>query len=370
MYCHNCGYELDDSAIYCERCGVKLKKKDITKSVDHSLSYSEALSRYYDLEYDLEEINEKISTLSSKEALLEKLKRTREVKHSQLQQVQREMEEEKKDYQDLLKFSFAKIKAKLTGDVEEKKRKEHEEYLKALTNYEYVQKEYEELQDNIDDLQKEIADLHKLEAKKPEIVDEIDKLLEQLTEGKTTNTLDELVDNYQKVKTDFNQAKEIEDRFKQAESLVGKAEDHLQSAAQSMRSADSLGTWDTFLGGGIFVDGMKHGRLNEAKQDINQAQTLLSRAKDYVDIIDDLYIEFEVPNFFTDVFFDGFFFDMFRNAKISRTRQRVEEALYHLSQNRNKLMDYVNQWGQKKTDLISQINHIRKEIRTEREKLL
>ncbi|MEJ2249895.1 MAG: hypothetical protein P8Y97_09570 [Candidatus Lokiarchaeota archaeon] len=151
---------------------------------------------------------------------------------------------------------------------------------------------------------------------------------------------------------------------------MGEAANYLESATKRLRSADNLGTWDTFLGGGIFVDGMKHGRLQSARQDINQAQTLLSRAKDYVDVIDDIYINFEAPGFFTDVVFDNFFFDLFGNAKISRTRQRAEEALYQISQNRNKLSQYVTEWEQKRKNYITQINGIRKEMRAERESLL
>ncbi|MEJ2249896.1 MAG: zinc-ribbon domain-containing protein [Candidatus Lokiarchaeota archaeon] len=159
MYCHNCGYELDNSAIYCERCGVKVKKEEAIKSYSEKLSDSEALSRYYDLEYDLEEMKEKLSKLPSKEALLKRLDSSKDQKLQQLRQVQNIMEKEKKDYQELLKFSFAKIKAKLSGDIDEKKRKENAEYLRALANYEHVQEEYKELQDNVEDLKTEITQL-------------------------------------------------------------------------------------------------------------------------------------------------------------------------------------------------------------------
>ena len=56
MFCHNCGQKLDDAAIYCEKCGVKVRKEDATKFV----SGSDTLNHYHELEYELEDINEEM----------------------------------------------------------------------------------------------------------------------------------------------------------------------------------------------------------------------------------------------------------------------------------------------------------------------
>ncbi|MFX0140256.1 MAG: hypothetical protein ACFFDN_41835, partial [Candidatus Hodarchaeota archaeon] len=94
------------------------------------------------------------------------------------------------------------------------------------------------------------------------------------------------------------------------------------------------------------------------------------RAKNFVDVIDDIYIDFEAPNLFFDVFFDNFFFDMFGNTKITRTRERVEGSLYQLKNSRNTLNSNLNQWQQKRNELIANINKVRKQIREERLSLL
>jgi len=89
-----------------------------------------------------------------------------------------------------------------------------------------------------------------------------------------------------------------------------------------------------------------------------------------VDVIDDIYIDFEAPNLFFDMFFDNFFFDLFGDAKITRTRERVEGALHQLSESRKVTNQHQSQWEQKRNEIAIKINTIRKQIREERLSLL
>ena len=362
MFCHNCGQKLDDSAIYCEQCGVKVSKEDATKWI----SESDGLNRYHELEYELGDSNDEIATLTSKQAYLVRLQQSRDQKINQLQLVRNVMLKEKKDYDSLLKVSFSSIKARLSGDLDERKRKEETEYLEALTNFEYVEKEYNQLDDDVKNVQNEIDRIQGLKSRIPTIENEMEKILAQITAGKTTDRLKELEQRYEQIKKDVTKAQDIQNKFKQADSLLLEADNHLKSSVNSLRSAEGLGTWDTFFGGGFFVDSMKHGNLDGARHDINQAQALVRRAKDLVDVIDDIYIDFEAPNLFFDMFFDNFFFDMFGNTKITRTRERVEGALHQLNNSRNTLNSHLGQWIKKRNELIAEINTVRKQIREER----
>ncbi|MFX0008290.1 MAG: zinc-ribbon domain-containing protein, partial [Candidatus Hermodarchaeota archaeon] len=73
MFCHNCGKKLDGSAIYCEQCGVKVRKEDASKWI----SESEGLNRYHELEFEFGDINDEIRTLPSKNAYLNRLIQSR-----------------------------------------------------------------------------------------------------------------------------------------------------------------------------------------------------------------------------------------------------------------------------------------------------
>ncbi|MHA2283078.1 MAG: zinc-ribbon domain-containing protein [Promethearchaeota archaeon] len=48
MICQNCGQKLDDSAIYCEQCGVKVGKENATEIFNEY----DVLFRYHELEYE------------------------------------------------------------------------------------------------------------------------------------------------------------------------------------------------------------------------------------------------------------------------------------------------------------------------------
>jgi hypothetical protein len=366
LFCYNCGQKIDDSAIYCEQCGVKVRKEDATKWI----SESDGLNRYHELEYELGDINDELASLNSKKAYLARLEQSRNQKFSQLQLVRNVMLKEKKDYDSLLKVSFSSIKARLSGDLDERKRKEETEYLEALANFEYVEKEYKRLEEEIKNVQNEIERINGLKPRIPSIEDEMEKILAQITAGKTTDRLKELEQQYTLIQKEVTKAKDIESKFKQADSLLLDAGNYLNSSVSKLRSAEGLGTWDTFFGGGFFVDGMKHGNLDGARNDINQAQAIVRRAKDLVDVIDDIYIDFEAPNLFFDMFFDNFFFDMFGNTKITRTRERVEGALHQLNNSRNTLTNHLHQWQQRRNELIADINRVRKQIREERLSLL
>ncbi len=366
MFCHNCGNKLDDYAIYCESCGVKLKKGQ----VNEAFSYSEGLNRYYEFEYEMSDIRDKLTTIASKKALLHRLKQSYEQKSHQLQQVRNMMVKEKKDYDSLLKISFASIKARLNGDIDEKTRKEEAEYLDALAKFEHVGKEYADLSNEIANVENEIKRIESLKLRLTEIDKEMEKLLIQLTAGKSTENLSRLEQQYNHFQEELSKINEIQNQFEQADLLLGQAENHLDRALSELRSAEGLGTWDLFFRGGIIVDSMKHGRLNGARNDINHAQSLVRRAKDLVEVVDDLYIDFEAPNLFVDMFFDNFFFDMFGNAKISRTRERAEDSLYQLRNSRNNLTNYLVQWQEKRNNLITELNKVGKLIREERISLL
>ncbi|MFX0142547.1 MAG: hypothetical protein ACFE9C_00590 [Candidatus Hodarchaeota archaeon] len=366
VFCHNCGQKLDDSVIYCEKCGVKVRKEDATKWI----SESGGLYRFHELEFELGDINDEVNTLPSKKADLKRLIQSRDQKYNQFQMVRNVMLKEKKDYDSLLKVSFSSIKARLSGDLDDRKRKEETEYLEALANFEYVENEYKNLEKEIQNLQNEINRIQALKSRIPGIETEMEKLLAQITAGKTTDKLKELEQKYEEIQKDIVKFQDIENRFKQADSLLSEAENYLENSINTLRSAEGLGTWDTFFGGGFFVDSMKHGNLDRARHEINQAQALVKRAKDFVDVIDDIYIDFEVPNLFFDMFFDNFFFDMFGNTKITRTRERVENALYQLKNSRNTIISNLNQWIQKRNQKVIEINSLRKVIREERLSLL
>ncbi|MFW9896755.1 MAG: hypothetical protein ACFFD7_13200, partial [Candidatus Thorarchaeota archaeon] len=209
-----------------------------------------------------------------------------------------------------------------------------------------------------------------LKSKIPSIENEMEKLLTELTTGKATDRLKDLEAHFNHFKTEMVKAQDIQNKFMQAGELLSEAEKYLSNSLDKLRYAEGLGTWDTFFRGGFFIDSMKHGNLDGARNDINRAETLITRAKNLIAVIDDIYIDFEAPNLFFDMFFDNFFFDLFGNAKITRTRERVEEALHRLFESRKITNQHQSHWEQKRNELVVAINDTKKKIREERLSLL
>ncbi|MHA2294842.1 MAG: zinc ribbon domain-containing protein [Candidatus Hodarchaeales archaeon] len=365
MFCPKCGKEAIESDMFCANCGAKLARGETPQTAHHS-----ALSRYYALEAEIGDIKDDNASLPAKEAYLNRLKRTREVKWGELQKIRAVMQKEKKDYDELLKMSFASFKAKLSGDIDEKKKKEEAEYLEALANFKDVEKEYIELDEEIKTLAAEINGIKGKVNTIPTMEDGMHQLLAQLTTGKSTETLVALESQYNQVRSQLGETQSIASEFKQADTLLGSAESCLMQAKNSLGSAKGLGTWDTFFGGGFFADSMKHSKLDSARHSITQAQSYLRRAKDLIDGLDDIHVDFEAPSFFTDVFFDNFLVDIFGNSRISRTYDRVNNALYKLSDNKRNVRHYADDYERQRMDFIKQLNDLRKQVDRERVAIL
>lgn len=119
---------------------------------------------------------------------------------------------------------------------------------------------------------------------------------------------------------------EIREAISAGEQLLYQLE---QSRAQLKKAAD-WGLFDMF-GGGMFVTMIKHNRINEAKQHMNDAQFLLQRfSKELRDVhgtFDDLG---DLNGFWTfaDYFMDGFFADYMVQTKINNALSKLDGLIH------------------------------------------
>lgn len=102
-------------------------------------------------------------------------------------------------------------------------------------------------------------------------------------------------------------------------------------AAQSRLDSAKGWSWFDVLGGGFISDMMKHGKMQEASDCIEEAKYNLDRfQKELRDVDMALDLRIEVGGFlsFADVFFDGFVADMLVQSKIEDARRRISEAIH------------------------------------------
>lgn len=118
--------------------------------------------------------------------------------------------------------------------------------------------------------------------------------------------------------------------LEQASAAGRSALQGLVAARQTLGSADSWSTWDTFGGGGMLSSAMKHERLDEARQRLQVAGEALTR---FTRELDDLRMPgIALPEFSglvrgVDIWWDNVGVDLLVRDRIKRTQRDVDAAV-------------------------------------------
>ena len=103
----------------------------------------------------------------------------------------------------------------------------------------------------------------------------------------------------------------------------------LRTARENLNSAKNWGLVDMF-GGGFFSTMLKHSKMDQAKQNMDQAKYDLrnfSRELNDVNIACNLNLDMGDFLTFADYFFDGFVVDWMVQDRINNAKRQVEEAI-------------------------------------------
>ena len=112
---------------------------------------------------------------------------------------------------------------------------------------------------------------------------------------------------------------------------------HLRSAREALGSAGRWGLLDMF-GGGWISGLVKHSRMSDAENEIENARYALQRfSKELRDV--NGYSSIHISEFltFADFVFDGFLVDFMVQSKISQAKQQCDEAIYRVAAVREEL---------------------------------
>ena len=103
----------------------------------------------------------------------------------------------------------------------------------------------------------------------------------------------------------------------------------LRTARENLNSAKNWGLADMF-GGGFFTTMLKHSKMDQAKQNMEQAKydfRNFSKELDDVNMACNLNIDTGDFLSFADYFFDGFVVDWMVQDRINTARRQVDEAI-------------------------------------------
>ena len=123
----------------------------------------------------------------------------------------------------------------------------------------------------------------------------------------------------------YNHQKEINEAIRAGERAR-------QSLTEARGKLDSAGNWGLLdlLGGGLISGFMKHSRMSDASQYVEQAKAdLRAFEQELGDIRDIEGLNVEIDGFltFADFFFDGLLADLLVQSKISDAKQAVDNAI-------------------------------------------
>lgn len=126
----------------------------------------------------------------------------------------------------------------------------------------------------------------------------------------------------------------------------------------SLDDAEGCATWDTFGGGGLLTDMLKHDHLDEAQTKINTLQVELRKFKTElsdVEVHADIQVQIEEFLRFADYFFDGLFADW-------AVMDKIDQSIGKVNQTQNEVLAIIDRLKEKLKEVENQDEILCKEI--------
>ena len=232
----------------------------------------------------------------------------------------RQLERERQDVEELEGMSLKSLWLRITGDREVRLSKEEAEVLAAQAKYEQALRDVEDARARMAEAERQLDQTPDRSAEREAALEEKRSLLRSAG-GPAGERIAALEEEIARRKSRLRELQEASAAGEEVFSSLDVADDKLDEA-------EGLGTWD-MVGGGIFVTMMKHDKLNEARNYVDQAQQAMSRFRTEladVDLISSARVSIGEFATFADYFFDGLFTDLMVQDQIKQSRDSVVRA--------------------------------------------
>ncbi len=375
--CSNCNTVVNKSDIFCSNCGLNLltntvvsqAREVIDKPMDLDLN---TITRFQHLEARIESLQGISHELLQQRTYLNNLKNSLTTAQERLRTLAYQRKKEHRDVEKLEKMSVTSFVARVKGKKEQQLEKEKMEYFDALNKEEAAAKECQKLTTLISQTQDQVNQLEDLVREKRKLEKDLKELIHEVCEGVADPVEDEIERRLAKLENEIGPITNQRSRIFRAKNHLEHAIDDLNFALDALNSASGYSTWDTFFGGGMFVDSIKHSRMSEARNRVHNAQYSLQQARhEYPDMP---YLgggaHVEELSFFWDGFMDNIFSDFSSRGKIHRSRESVRQALHDASNALNWLGTKLNNVNQQFTDLNQKIDETKKNLFEERKRMI
>lgn len=165
------------------------------------------------------------------------------------------MEKEKKDVETLEKTSFSGILAKISGNYDEKRDKEYQEYLDAKLEYDQNSEAVKHLKSELNRASEEVRNLES------DYRSQKDHLFIAYPEGRVMA---------EKIETEKKAWYSLRKELLEAKRAVENVLSLSHSAKKSFESARGWSTYDTFFRGGLLADIAKYSKIDEANNAVSR----------------------------------------------------------------------------------------------------
>lgn len=232
-----------------------------------------------------------------------------------------ELHREELDVEKLQGISFAHLIHLIKGDSTKLLEREKREVISAKLKYDEACLEISNLSNEVKNIRKQIAELGDLDAEYSKLLKEKENFI------KSNNP--KLQRDIENTDTKIIELRHQEVEIDEALAAGNSLRSSLSCAVDSLDSAHNWGVYDMF-GGGILATSIKHSRIDDAKQCIEESQSLLRRFhRELQDVNYSEDINIDIGSFltFADYFFDGLFVDWSVQSKIDDSLDRVHETI-------------------------------------------
>ena len=254
--------------------------------------------------------------------MLQSLQHETQQLQAQEQQLKRALAKEEADVERLKKMSATAILYSILGKKEAKFDKEAQEAAAARLRYTAAVQQLEDCLARIQQVQQELDRLRDCEAQYAALFGQL--LMRQPDAAAQLEQLDLAL-------------AESQSQLRELEEAIGAGNAALQQASvvlDSLSSAAGWGTWD-LLGGGLISDLAKYSHLDNAQQNIQQLQALLSRFRTE---LADVHMAPQLGELasggllqMADIFFDNLFVDWAVLSQIHNSQAQMEQVRHQIS---------------------------------------
>lgn len=251
-------------------------------------------------------------------------------------ELHQQLKKEQVDVERLEKLSLAGLFYAVLGSKEQQMEKERQEMLAAQLKYQQAKADADALRAEQESIERELRALAGVDREYSALLAEKENLLRQDSPQKSA----ELLRLSEEIAGKNAQRREIEEAIAAAKEVLGS----LDEVIGSLESAEGWGTWD-MLGGGFLATAVKHSRIDDARDAVQEVQAKMSRfTRELADVQrgTDVRINIGTLDVFADFFFDNLLMDWIVQSKIADSLEQSRQAkaqVEHLAKDLGRLRE-------------------------------